>query len=523
VKKSLITAFLGLILIVCALPLALEAQEGTAVPKRKVAVIPLTGDVDWHMLATLTRRLGEAKKWGAQDYVFEIDSYGGYLQAIEDIAAVVVEQSHGGARTTAFIVNKALSGGAYIAMACDEIAMQPYANFGDVMPILPTLQELPEDINEKFRSPVRARFAEYATQHGYPVALAKAMVDPEVEVVRVVLAGPEGQDTHYLEGSNIEEWVHQKTEVEGYQEVPPRETVVAEGELLTMGATKAREYGFSKYTVATRLELLGKLAEAYYTGETGEVKSVRYGEVFDVSVFSTNWWEAFIGFLTSPIVKVILLFVGLLGLYVEFKIPGFGVPGIVGIICISLVLFASYAVGLASMIELVMIGAGLVLLALEVFVIPGFGVAGISGLILLLLGVLLSFQKGIIPETPFETEVLQENIVVLATSFIVFAVAAILLARYLPKTKQFSKIALNGPGAGTVHGDAAVQEARMSVLLGKTGVAITTLRPAGKAKIQGQLVDVVTQGEFLEKDASIRVLHIEGNRIVVVPEAGSES
>jgi len=118
---------------------------------------------------------------------------------------------------------------------------------------------------------------------------------------------------------------------------------------------------------------------------------------------------------------------------------------------------------------------------------------------------------------------LQENIVVLATSFIVFAVAAVLLARYLPRTKQFSKIALDGPGAGAVHGDAAVQEARMSGMLGKTGVAITTLRPAGKAKIQGQLVDVMTQGEFLEKDASIRVLRIEGNRIVVVPDNGSEN
>jgi membrane-bound serine protease (ClpP class) len=508
---------------VIAVPLALRAQEKVQVPRRKLAVIPLTGDVDWHMLATVKRRIGEAKKWGAKHYVFEINSYGGYLDAIEDIADTIVNaQAESQARTTAFVVNKALSGGAYLAMACDEIAMQPHANMGDVMPILPTMQEMPEDYKEKSQSPVRARFAEYARQHGYPVALAKAMVSPDIEVEQVVLAGPEGQETHYIEWRNVEEWLRQKTEAEGY-ELVSREVVVEEGKLLTMGSTQAREYGFSKYTVATRLELLRKLAEAYYTDVTGEVKSVEYGEVFDVNLFTTNWWESFIGFLTSPFVKVVLLFVGLLGLYVEFKVPGFGLPGIVGVVCLSLVLFASYAVGLASVIELLMIGAGLILIALEVFVIPGFGVAGISGLALLLFGVLLSFQKGLLPKTPFETSVLQENIVVLITSFIVFVVAAVLLARYLPRTKQFSKIALDGPGAGTVHGDAAVQEARMSGLLGKTGVALTTLRPAGKAKIQGQLVDVVTQGEFLEKDASIRVLHIEGNRIVVVPDGGSES
>lgn len=509
--------------VLCVAAFAQEwGQQETQVPRRKVAIIPLTNVVDWHMLATLKRRLGEAKEWGAHQYVFEVNSYGGYLDATEDIADVISELGVSGSKTTTFVVNKALSGGAYIAMACDEIAMQPHASLGDVMPILMTMQDLPADIKEKARSPVRAKFANYATQHGYPVALAKAMVDPDIEVVRVVLSGQEGRETYYIEGRNVEEWVRQKTEVEGYREVPPREIVVGAGQLLTMGAAQAREYGFSKYTIPTRPELLHELACAYYTQVTGEVRDIAHGDVFDVSVFSVNWWEGFIRFLTLWYVKGILLLVGLLGLYVEFKIPGFGVPGIVGIACIMLVLFGSYAVGLASVIELLMIGTGLVLLALEVFVIPGFGVAGISGLILLAFGVLLSFQKGLIPQTPFETDVFRENIVVLVTSFLVFVAAAVLLARYLPRTKQFSKIALDGPGAGTVHGDAAVQ-ARLRDFVGKTGVATSTLRPAGKAKIDGRLVDVVTQGDFLEKDVGIRVLRVEGNRIVVVPEAEEES
>ena len=519
-RKNCVATIL-IILTVMAGIVAVAQDESAEVPRREVAIITLDDVVDWHMLATMERRLSEAKKKGAQQYIFEINSYGGYLDAIESIADTIAKLSKSGYKTTAYIVDKALSGGAYIAMACDEIAMQPHATMGDVMPILATLQELPPDIREKFESPVRAKFANYAEAHGYPVALAKSMVSPDVEVVKVILSGSEGQETHYVEGRNAEEWIRQKTEGEGYHLVK-RETVVAEGELLTMGAAQAREYGFSRYTVSTREELLTRLAEAYHTQVTGEVKSVSHEAVFNISVYKTNWWDDIVRFLTSPLVKIVLLFIGLLGLYVEFKIPGFGIPGIVGIVCISLVLFASYAVGLASVIELVMIGLGLVLIAVEVFVIPGFGVAGISGIVLLLLGVLLSFQKGLIPETPFEMDVLRQNIVVLTTSFIIFVAAAILVARYLPRTKQFSKIALDGPEAGSVHGDAAGQ-AKLGDYVGETGTAITDLRPAGKARIGDRLVDVMTQGEFVEKDAMIRVLRIEGNRIVVVPETKGQA
>lgn len=519
--KRIVPALL-IVLLVCLLTGLVTAKDNeTTVAKRKLAIIPLSDVVDWHMLATLKRRLEEAKAWGAQQYVFEINSYGGYLEAIEDISAEVIALNKPGSKTTAFVVNKALSGGAYIALACDEIAMQQGSSIGDVMPILATLQELPEDIKEKFESPVRAKFTEFATKNGYPVALAEAMVSPDIEVIEVVVRGAEGEETHYVKAPDYDEWIRQKEDVEKYAEVSHR-TVVRAGQLLTMGATQAKNFGFSKYTVSNREMLLEKLAEAYYTQATGEVKAVPADTVFDVSVFRTNWWEGFVRFLTSPVVQVVLLFVGLLGLYVEFKVPGFGLPGIVGICCIGLVLFGSYAVGLASVIELLLIAAGLILLALEIFVIPGFGVAGISGLILLIVGVLLSFQKGFMPETPFETEVLQTNVVVLVTSFLVFVAAAVLMARYLPRTKQFSKIALEGPEAGTVHGDAAVQ-ARLYELVGKTGMATTTLRPAGKAKIEGRLLDVVTQGDFIEKDVRIRVLRLEGNRIVVVPDSGEMS
>ena len=324
---------LVLALAFCALPGIAQEERVSQVPRRKVAIIPLTNIVDWHMHATLKRRLAEAKEWGAEQYVFEINSYGGYLDATEDITDVISGLSASGSRTTAYVVNKALSGGAYVAMACDEIAMQPHASLGDVMPIMATLQDLPADIKEKSRSPVRAKFANYATQHGYPVALAKSMVDPDIEVVRIRLHGPQGQEeTHYVEGRNVEEWIRQKTEVEEYREQPPRETVVAAGELLTMGAAEARDYGFSKYVVANRDELLGRLAEVYYTQVTGEINAVRYTEVFETSEFKVNWWEGFIRFLTSPLVKMVLLFLGLLGFYIEFKIQGFGLPGIVGIV-----------------------------------------------------------------------------------------------------------------------------------------------------------------------------------------------
>ncbi|MFH1423050.1 MAG: NfeD family protein, partial [Planctomycetota bacterium] len=215
--------------------------------------------------------------------------------------------------------------------------------------------------------------------------------------------------------------------------------------------------------------------------------------------------------------KGLLLAIGLLGLYVEFKTPGFGVPGTVGIACLTLVFFSSYLAGLATIIEILIIVAGVMLLALEVFVIPGFGIPGIAGLALIITGILLSFQNFTFPKTLYEYSVLETNIIILVLDLVGVIAGAALLAKILPRTKYFSRVILSGPEVGILSGDAAVQTRGLTELVGKTGTVLTALRPTGKADVEGQYLDVVSEGDFIEKETKIRISKVEGNRVVVEP------
>jgi membrane-bound serine protease (ClpP class) len=209
-----------------------------------------------------------------------------------------------------------------------------------------------------------------------------------------------------------------------------------------------------------------------------------------------------------------LLALGLLGVYLEFKTPGFGVFGITGLLLLAIWFWGHNVAGLAGAEEIVIFAAGVILLALEIFVIPGFGIAGISGIILILASLMLAMVGHYpgqgwwhLPELHLAqaTKTLGTT-VAMCVAFIVIA------ARLLPKTPLFKSIMLSaampkqeGYRAGKKRDD----------LVGRRGIAESNLHPSGIAVINGRRQPVVSRGDFIDAGSAIVVAQTKGNRIVV--------
>jgi membrane-bound serine protease (ClpP class) len=472
--------FLSLTLSFLCLSLLLGGAAVAGAGSKSVYVIPVNGDVEPAMAAYIERAVLEAGTDTETIIVLEIDTFGGRV----DSALKIVDTMTGikGPRTIAYVKNKAISAGALIALSTNDLVMQPNTTIGDCAPISFT-QEGPAMLGEKFQSPLRAKFRTLARRNGYPVALAESMVSAHLEIYEVKMA----DRTLYLNATDLEGMTEEEQE-----KIIAKKVVVAEDELLTMDDAEARTLGFSMMTAPSIPGMLDRL----------DIKD------YQITRIEPNWSEALGRFLTS--IAPILMMIGMAALYAEYKAPGFGLPGLVGIICLGLVFGNQYIVGLADYTELILILLGLVLLGFEVFVIPGFGIAGVAGFICIGLGMILSFQDFVLPDPnlPYLTKVLGSFIVA-------FGVALVFLSYFFPRLGKFVK----GPylDATLTDSHANSHEAE-KVKVGELGTAATFLRPAGKARFGERDIDVVTEGDFIEKGAKVKILDIKGNRVVVTEE-----
>jgi len=443
-----------------------------------VHLIPVSGEVSPSMATFIERAVKESED--ASLVIFEMDTFGGRvdsaLKIVDAITALEVP-------SVAWVKTKAISAGALIALSADGLYMAPGTTIGDCAPIA-VGQEGPKMLGEKFQSPLRAKFRALARKNGYSEALAESMVTADLEIVAFEVDGK----TTYME----------KQAYEDLKEKPEHSrTVVRDGELLTMDDVEANGFGFSKATLKT-------IAEVAAAEGKGGVAQQR---------ITPSWSEDISGWILS--IAPLLMIVGLGALYTELKAPGFGVFGLVGIAALGLALFGHHIAGLATYAEILLIVIGLLLLVVEIFVIPGFGVAGISGFILVMIGLLLSLQDFVLPDPtlPWQGKAFRVNLLTVVASFGASLLMAVALVRYLVPAM-----------AGRVSGpylDADLKESKADsketarIAKGEVGVAISTLRPAGKAEFHGEPFDVVTRGDFISRDDSVIVTAIEGNHIIV--------
>jgi membrane-bound serine protease (ClpP class) len=278
-----------------------------------------------------------------------------------------------------------------------------------------------------------------------------------------------------------------------------RKTVVEAGRLLTLTPAEAREFHISSGTA----ENLEEVA-AMYGGNPRQI--VRY---------DPDWTELVVQFLNSSVVSGLLITIGLIALYVAMKTPGMGFPEVLALVFFGLFFYSKYLLGLAGVIEVSLFVAGVILILLEILVIPGFGVPGVAGILCMLVSLFLGLQRGLLPDPdmPRMAADLIRNLTIVMSSVALSLVAFAILLTFLPHSAFFKPLILEsveGSGAGYVVGSADQR-----ALVGKEGVAVSALRPVGTAEIGGEPYSVVADGEFLDPGEAIVVQEVRNNRIFV--------
>jgi membrane-bound serine protease (ClpP class) len=356
-------------------------------------------------------------------------------------------------RTIAFVNTRAISAGALISLAAENIVMAGGGTIGAATPVQagqPGAAAQP--VEEKTVSYVRSEFRSTAESRKRPPMLAEAMVDADVAI----------------------------------------RGVIEKGKLLTLTTDEALKY---------------KLADARADTLEQALESLGLGGA-EIRRASLNWAENVVRFLTHPVVSSLLITVAMLGIILELRTPGFGIPGGLGVASLGLFLWGHWLVQLAGWEELLLAIAGIVLLTLEVLVFPGFGIAGVLGIVALLAGLTLSMLG-----TGSSPEFMMLAAVRVLVALLMALLASLVLLRFLPRLPLGRQLILRAElDAG--HGYASAPETDLH-WLGRTGRAWSALRPAGIAEIDGQRVDVVSDGELIEAGQFIEVTRVDGNRIVV--------
>lgn len=475
----------------------------------KAAVIVCKGMIDDGLFKSVKRRTKIALDGGATYLVYEIGTYGGLLEPADDISKYLILEVGKKAHTIAYITSEAISAGALISVSCQDIIMRENTTIGDCAPV--ALGGKLEGVErEKAESFVRAAFMRASEANGYPAVLLKAMVSMQTEVHRV--KNLQTGQYEFFESDQL------PADANKY-ELGKKELIVRSDELLTLTATKASEYGVARAQVkdlAGALEFLAKRDGVSFAGEP--------------TVLRPNWSEQMVRWLNSPAVMAVLIMIAMLGVYVEFNTPGIGLPGLVAVIGFALIIGSKYLVGMANWVEVVLFGLGILLLLIEIFVLPGFGVAGVLGVLCILAGVFGMLVRNPPnrlpwPQSNLDWRLFTYNVFGLSLGLVGFAAMVWLWGKYLPKLQFLSGLIL----VPTVPKQGSETQVSMTTLperqdrgvsVGDAGEVVSTLRPAGKARFGEAIVDVVAEGAFLETGTKVIIVEIYGNRVVVKAEDG---
>jgi membrane-bound serine protease (ClpP class) len=506
--KNPLRKFAAILLCLLFLPTPNSAFEPNTVPMQgrtvKAAIIVCKGMIDDGLYKSIQRRTQIALDRGAKYLIYEISTYGGLLQSGDDISKYFILDVAKKAHTVAYVATEAISAGAMISVSCQDIIMRENTTIGDCAPIQ-IGGKLEGVEREKTESFTRAAFQRAAEANGYPEVLLKAMVTMQTEVYRV-------KNLKTGEKEFFEK--HELPDDKKKYDLDNKELIVKNDELLTLTASQALEYGVARAVVDNRAEALEFLAK-------------RDSVVFDVEpmVLETLWSEEMVRWLNSPAVMGVLVMLALLGVYIEFSTPGFGLPGLTAVICFAIIIGSKYLIGMANWVEVAIFFIGVVLLMIEIFVLPGFGVVGFLGIILILAGLFGMLVKNPPdkmpwPQTQLDWQLFTNGVLGLLFGFLGFIVLAWILAKYLPKLQFLSGLILmptaaKQGGGMKVSMTAPPENKTAGVNIGDVGEVISTLRPAGKAKFGDCIVDVVAVAEFLDKGTKVEIIEIHGNRVVV--------
>jgi membrane-bound serine protease (ClpP class) len=405
----------------------------------QVWLVPIDREITTATEQFIKSRIERANKEQPLALVFYIDTPGGQILAAEQITDAILLDAH---VPTIAVVENAISAGALIAISAENVAMLPGSSIGAATAINAFTGE---NAGEKVNSFWRAKFRSVAEQRNRNADVAEGMVSESVEIPGLSTAS----------------------------------------ELITLTAAQAVEYDIADIQAKTLEDALSQLG---------------YGSA-EILRLEPNLAERLGGFLTNPFLAALLLAVGIGGIVLEALTPGFGLPGIIGILALVTLGAGLFFATPAGIWDLLLILIGIVLLVIEILFLPGFGIPGILGLAAVVIAIVRLF--------PGE----YDWAYVLGYASL-FAGALLVGFFWLLPNSRFTKVF----ALSTRIGDPTPQSQQIrsyEALLGQRGIASSDLRPAGIAKLGQERLDVVSEGEFISNGSDLEVLRVEGTKIVV--------
>lgn len=447
---------------------ASDSPSAPSAAPMRVYVVPIRDDIMPPLVYVVRRGVKEAMDAKADLLVLDMKTDGGRVDSCQKIIEIIGQFP---GKTATYVDQKAYSAGAFIAVATQAIYMGPESVIGAAAPALMSpggtgVEAMPETLEIKITSALSAKIRAYAQKNGHNTEVVEAMIDKQKElVIDDKVINPKGK---------ILTLTNREAETEYGQ--PPKP-------LLSSGTVKSLD------------ELLAKLGH-----ETSRVRRVEPtgAEKLATWINALNW---------------LWLIIGAAGIYIEFKTPGFGLPGIVGISAFALYFLGSYVAGLSGLEWPALFLLGLALVALELFVFPGTVLLGLTGVVLMLVTIVMAmvdWYPGMpaIPTLPQLRVPLQD----LLYASLGTAVVILILARFLPETPLYHVLVTS-----SASGVASVQavESWQQSHLGHEGSSISSLRPGGKAQFGDEILDVMTQGELLSRGSRVRIIAFSGREAVV--------
>lgn len=415
------------------------AQTGGST--NEVWLLPIDGEINSGTTAFVRGRVQQANDEQPLALVLYLDTPGGAVNAMQDIVGVILHEAR---VPTIAVVQNAFSAGALIAMSAQHLAMLPGSSIGAALPIMQTPTGV-APVDEKFSSALRGEFRSVAEARGRNARVAEGMVDERIEIPGLSTSS----------------------------------------ELVTLTARQAVEHDIAD-TEAANLE--AALAAFGYGGAR-------------ITRLEPGLTERLAGILSQPLVAALLLVVGIGGLLIELFSPGFGIPGAIGIVALGVFAAAAYFANPAGLLDIGILVAGVVMLALEAFVIPGFGVAGVLGLAAIVVALIRIFEEG--------------TLSVLGYTILFGGVLLGVLLWMLPNSQIAAALRLSDRLSSGGGSAGHIPQVDRIELLGSTGTALTDLRPAGVARFGQDRVDVVSEGDYIPVGTKLIVLRVEGSRVTV--------
>ena len=422
-------------------------SETNLLEKRtSVVVIPIREQIARPILYILRRGLKEAIENKADAVVLDIKTPGGALDVTFEIMEAL-EKFPG--TKIAFVNDQALSAGAFISATADEIWFTPRGKIGAAAPVNATGQEIDKSMRLKIVSYLRAEVRSLSQGKGHRGQVISAMIDEDYELKI------------------------------GEKIIKPK------GELLTLTASEASEnYGDPPQP----------LLAAGIAKDIAELLTRKFGEGrYGVETLEITWSEDLAVWMNA--IAPVLLGLGLLALFVEFKTPGFGIFGIAGIILLAVVFLSNYVAGLSGHEPVLVFGLGLLLVATELFFFPGIFVLAIAGVVLIFGSLVWSmvdhWPKDTVP-IAWSGDLLVAPLANLALGILIAIFLGAALARFMPRGWVWDRLVLNAAVAATAQPEVDSSHVTKDVV-GSYGVAVTELRPSGEIEIAGKRYEAAVE------------------------------